>query len=89
MNRARRRVGPLAAGLLWNLGRITARPTSRYQTGAHALLRVAQDAVKDGKDQSSYSLDPGVEGCMEHRTGGYARSCIRTSENAASATFGG
>jgi hypothetical protein len=51
MNRARRRVGPLAAGLLWNLGRITARPTSRYQTGAHALLRVAQDVVKEGKGQ--------------------------------------
>ena len=31
---------------------MTAQPTSGYQTGAPELLRVAQDAVKEGKGRS-------------------------------------
>lgn len=48
VNRAKRRAGPLA--LLARCEReMTARTSSGYQTGVPALLRAAQDVIKEGK----------------------------------------
>jgi hypothetical protein len=39
----------------------TARPTSGYHTWAHALLRVAQDAVKEDKGRGEVGQTPGPQ----------------------------
>lgn len=43
------RAGPIGVMLARCERELTAQPTSGYQTGAPALLRAAQDAVKEGK----------------------------------------
>jgi hypothetical protein len=55
---AKRRAGPIGVMLARCEREPTAQPTSGYQTGAPALLRAAQDAVKEGKGRDRAKLGP-------------------------------